>query len=57
MGLNHVLAYVRATAQRESDKQRYTKEEASAERVRKDLETGDPETWILDTLETEEVLG
>ncbi len=60
MSLNYVLAIVQATltedvAQRK--RQRYTKEEQTLQIVRHDLEMVDREQWLLDTLETEEILG
>ena len=60
MALEAIIAELRATL--ESEKQsrkrhRYQREEVSLERVRADLETGNREEWLKDTLETEDTLG
>lgn len=60
MALAHIIASLQATLAAETasrKRQRYPKEEATLQRVRTDLETGDREQWLLDTLETENILG
>lgn len=60
MALDYVIAELRAILQREQlerKRARYDREEAVLQIVRIDLETGDREQWLADTLETEAILG
>lgn len=60
MALERIIAELQVTLQRERANQkrhRYHIEEVAVERVRADLETGDREQWLQDTLETEAILG
>jgi len=60
MGLPYIIAELQATLQREQTTRkqtRYRQEEITLQRVRADLETGDREQWLQDTLETEAILG
>lgn len=59
MALKSIIAHLRATLESEKEHKkrfRYLLEEPSVERMRADLETGDREAWILETLETEDTL-
>ena len=60
MALESIIAQLRATLEVENQsrkRQRYQREEESLQRVRADLETGNREDWLQDTLETEDTLG
>lgn len=60
MALNHIIAVLQATLAEETasrKRHRYPREEVTLQRVRTDLETGDREQWLQDTLETEAILG
>lgn len=59
MALESIIAVVKATLEEENQsrkRHRYQREEVSLGRVRVDLETGDREDWLQDTLETEDIL-
>jgi len=57
---DEVITRLHTTLERENQsrkRQRYQREEENLQRVRADLETGNREEWLQETLKTEDTLG